>query len=62
MDYDVLEARWVTGHTVWLRFRDGTVGENPRPVRCASYQSNAVVMSVWASRSIRIGREASFTA
>lgn len=27
MDYDVLEARWVTGHTVWLRFRDGTAGE-----------------------------------
>ena len=27
MDYDVLEARWVSGHTVWLRFRDGTAGE-----------------------------------
>jgi hypothetical protein len=27
VDYDVLEARWVTGHTVWLRFRDGTVGD-----------------------------------
>jgi hypothetical protein len=27
VDYDVLEARWVTGHTVWLRFRDGTAGE-----------------------------------
>ena len=27
MDYDVLEARYVSGHTVWLRFRDGTQGE-----------------------------------
>ena len=27
VDYDVLEARYVSGHTVWLRFRDGTVGE-----------------------------------
>lgn len=27
MDYDVLEARYVSGHTIWLRFRDGTCGE-----------------------------------
>jgi hypothetical protein len=27
MDYDVLEARYVRGHIVWLRFRDGTAGE-----------------------------------
>jgi len=27
LDYDVVEARWVAGHTVWLRFRDGTAGE-----------------------------------
>jgi hypothetical protein len=27
MDYDVLEARYVGGYTVWLRFRDGTAGE-----------------------------------
>jgi hypothetical protein len=27
VDYDILEARWVIGHTVWLRFRDGTAGE-----------------------------------
>ena len=27
MDYHVLEARHVGGHVVWLRFRDGTVGE-----------------------------------
>ncbi len=27
MDYDVLEARYVRDHTVWLRFRDGTEGE-----------------------------------
>jgi len=27
MDYDVLEARYLGGHTVWLRFRDGTAGE-----------------------------------
>ena len=27
MDYDVLEARYVGGYVVWLRFRDGTVGE-----------------------------------
>jgi hypothetical protein len=27
MDYHVVEARYVSGHTVWLRFRDGTVGE-----------------------------------
>ena len=27
MDYDVIEARYVAGHTVWLRFRDGTSGE-----------------------------------
>jgi hypothetical protein len=27
MDYHVLEARYVRDHVVWLRFRDGTVGE-----------------------------------
>lgn len=27
MDYDVLEARYVGGYIVWLRFRDGTAGE-----------------------------------
>lgn len=27
MDYHVLEARYVTGHTVWIRFRDGSAGE-----------------------------------
>jgi hypothetical protein len=27
MDYHVLEARYVAGYTVWLRFRDGTTGE-----------------------------------
>lgn len=27
MNHDVLEARWISGHTVWLRFRDGTQGE-----------------------------------
>ena len=27
MDYHVLEARYVGGHVVWLRFRDGTIGE-----------------------------------
>ena len=25
--YHVLEARYVTGHIVWPRFRDGTAGE-----------------------------------
>lgn len=27
MDYHVVEARYVEGHVVWLRFRDGTTGE-----------------------------------
>ena len=27
MDYDVVEARYVGGYVVWLRFRDGTCGE-----------------------------------
>lgn len=27
MDYDVVEARYIGGHVVWLRFRDGTAGE-----------------------------------
>lgn len=27
MDYDVLEARYIGGYVVWLRFRDGTAGE-----------------------------------
>jgi hypothetical protein len=27
MDYDVVEARYVRDHIVWLRFRDGTAGE-----------------------------------
>ena len=27
MDYHVMEARYVGGHTIWLRFRDGTAGE-----------------------------------
>jgi hypothetical protein len=33
VDYHVLEAKYVAGHTVWLRFRDGTTGEvDLRPV------------------------------
>jgi hypothetical protein len=33
MDYDVTDARYVTGHTLWLKFRDGTAGEiDLRPV------------------------------
>ena len=27
MHYDVLEARYIGGHVIWLRFRDGTMGE-----------------------------------
>lgn len=27
MEYRVIEARYVGGHVVWLRFRDGTQGE-----------------------------------
>jgi hypothetical protein len=27
MHYDVVEARYVCAHIVWLRFRDGTAGE-----------------------------------
>jgi hypothetical protein len=27
MNYDVMEARYLGGHAVWLRFRDGTAGE-----------------------------------
>ena len=27
MDYHIVEARYVAGHVVWLRFRDGTSGE-----------------------------------
>ena len=27
MNYDVMEARYLGGHVVWLRFRDGTTGE-----------------------------------
>ena len=27
MDYNVLEARYVSGYRIWLRFRDGTSGE-----------------------------------
>ena len=27
MDYDVMEAKYMTGYVVWLRFRDGTEGE-----------------------------------
>jgi len=27
MNYHVVEARYVAGHVVWLRFRDGTAGE-----------------------------------
>lgn len=27
MNYHVLEARYVGGYVVWLRFRDGTSGE-----------------------------------
>lgn len=26
MEYHILEARHVSGHVVWLRFRDGTEG------------------------------------
>jgi len=27
MDYHIVEARYVAGHIVWLRFCDGTSGE-----------------------------------
>ena len=27
MDYHVMEARYVGGYVIWLRFRDGTAGE-----------------------------------
>ena len=27
MNYHIVEARYVAGHVVWLRFRDGTTGE-----------------------------------
>ena len=27
MNYHIVEARYVAGHVVWLRFRDGTIGE-----------------------------------
>jgi hypothetical protein len=27
MEYDVLEARYLGGYRVWLRFQDGTEGE-----------------------------------
>jgi hypothetical protein len=27
MEYDVLEARYLGGHRVWVRFRDGSAGE-----------------------------------
>ncbi len=31
MDYHIVEARYVAGHVVWLRFRDGTSGEIDLP-------------------------------
>ena len=27
MNYHIVEARCVSGHTLWLKFRDGTAGE-----------------------------------
>ncbi len=27
MDYSVTEARYVSGYTIWLRFKDGSAGE-----------------------------------
>ncbi len=27
MNFDVVEARYVDGYAIWLRFRDGTAGE-----------------------------------
>ena len=27
MDYHVIDARYISGHVVWLRFRDGTEGQ-----------------------------------
>ena len=27
MDYHVVDARYISGHVVWLRFRDGTEGQ-----------------------------------
>ena len=27
MDYDVLEAKYLGGYRIWLRFRDGTRGD-----------------------------------
>jgi len=28
MDCQIVEARYITGHTVWLRSRDGTTGSS----------------------------------
>ena len=27
MNYHIVEARYLRGHTIWLKFRDGTSGE-----------------------------------
>ena len=27
MKYHIIEARYLRGHTLWLKFRDGTAGE-----------------------------------
>jgi len=27
MNYHIVEARYIEGHVIWLRFRDGTAGE-----------------------------------
>ncbi len=33
MDFQLVEARYVSDHIVWLRFRDGTAGEVFEPLR-----------------------------
>ena len=52
MDYHIVEARYVAGHVVWLRFRDGTSGEIDLAPLSAAPSSNAIPPYSVSSRFI----------
>ncbi len=51
MDYHIVEARYVAGHIVWLRFRDGTSGEIDLCRLSAAPSSNRCAILLYSGSS-----------
>jgi hypothetical protein len=60
MDYDVVEARYVGGHVVWLRFRDGTSGEVDLSAELSSSPAFGHIKAQRGKRAQEWTRRASF--